>query len=81
MIKAKVENKEEVIVKEVAPEKVMEAVVYNGKYEIRRYSLSIHGEDYVKLAEDFASKKNYTVRMEEAKVGVKCPACGHLFHL
>lgn len=57
------------------------AVVLNGNYEIRRYSLSEHGENFSELAKDFASKNQYTVKLEEAKVGIKCPSCGHVFKI
>lgn len=56
-----------------------EAVVYDGKFEVRRYNVSTHGVDFIDLAKDFASKKNYSVKLEEAKVGIKCPSCGHIF--
>lgn len=59
----------------------IEAVVFNGKYEVRRYSLSEHGKDFVDLAEEFASKRKFTVSFEEIKQGVKCPSCGHVFKL
>lgn len=69
-------------VESVAPAEkspTIEAVVYNGKYEVRRYNLTNHGAGFSELAEDFASKKGYTVKYEEAKQGVKCPSCGHVF--
>lgn len=57
----------------------VEAVVYNGNQEVRRYSLANHGETFVKLAEEFASKRKFSVRFEEIKQGIKCPSCGHVF--
>ena len=63
--------------KEISPNP--EAVVYNGKFEVRRYNVKTHGVDFIDLAKDFASKKGYSVELEEAKVGIKCPSCGHIF--
>lgn len=40
------------------------AVVKNGKYEVRRYSLEDHGKDFARLAEQFATKKGYQVELE-----------------
>lgn len=62
-------------------EKVKEtvAVVMNGNLEVRRYTLEVHGENFEALANEFASKGNYIVRLEVAKIGIKCPSCGHVF--
>lgn len=77
MIKGKV--KEEVTQNDT-PNVLTTAVVYNGSREVRRYSVEEHGENFEKLAEEFASKRNYSVKLEEAKIGVKCPSCGHVFN-
>lgn len=39
------------------------AVVKNGKYEVRRYSLEDNGENFKELASEFAEKKNYQVEL------------------
>jgi uncharacterized protein YigE (DUF2233 family) len=39
------------------------AVVKNGKYEVRTYSLEENGENFVSLANEFASKKGYQVEL------------------
>lgn len=39
------------------------AVVFNGKFEVRRYSLSVHGEDFLVLADEFANKKDYRIEL------------------
>ena len=39
------------------------AVVMNGKFEVRRYTVEDHGENFVELAEEFASKKDYQVKL------------------
>ena len=43
--------------------KVTVAIDKNGKYEIRRYTPVEHGEDFVKLAEGFATKKGYQLEL------------------
>jgi len=62
----KVEKKPEV--KKEKVEKKLElttAVVYkDGKYEIRRYTKEIHGEDFESLANQFATKKGCVVVLE-----------------
>jgi len=61
--------------------KEQEAVVYNGKIEVRRYSLAMNGENFVELANELANKKQYVVKLEDVKEGIKCPSCGHVFTL
>jgi flagellar biosynthesis/type III secretory pathway M-ring protein FliF/YscJ len=39
------------------------AVVMNGKFEVRRYTVEDHGENFKELAEEFASKKDYQVKL------------------
>lgn len=56
------------------------AVIKDGNNEVRRYSLNTHGEDFEKLAENFAEKKGYTVEFVEVKPGIRCPSCGHIFY-
>ena len=60
------EVKEEIIPevkKEVKKAKplVDTALVMNGKIEVRKYTLNDHGEDFIELATEFASKKGYEV--------------------
>ena len=52
------------------------AVVMDGKNEVRRYSLELHGENFKTLAEDFAAKHKYNVSMQTAKEAIICPHCG-----
>ena len=61
---------------EVSPD--VEAVVYNGSYIVRKYSLETHGDKFVELANEFASKRKYVVNFEKIKHGIKCPSCGHI---
>ncbi len=58
---------------------LVNAVVYNGSREVRRYSFEDHGKNFNDLAEEFANKRNFTVKLEEVKTGIKCPSCGHVF--
>ncbi len=59
VVSASVETIKKVKVKET----FNAAVVKNGKYEVRRYTLVDHGEDFAKLANEFASKKGYQVEL------------------
>lgn len=56
------------------------AIIYDGKFEVRRYTLHHHGEDFEKIAKDFAKRNNFTVFMENVGDGINCPACGHRFY-
>ncbi len=65
---------------------VMEAVVMEGRNEVRRYSKAIHGKNFEKLAEEFVEKHStesvpLRIELQEAEEGIKCPACGHIFTL
>lgn len=53
------------------------AIVRDGKNEVRRYTVDIHGENFAELAKEFAKDRNYTVELVEVKLGIVCPACGH----
>jgi hypothetical protein len=54
---------------EVKPEKkaktVTRVAVYSGHELVRIYSEADHGEDYETLAKQFATKKNYTLKLIE----------------
>ena len=39
------------------------AVIMNGKFEVRRYTVENHGENFVELANEFATKKGYQVKL------------------
>lgn len=54
------------------------AIVLDGAHEVRRYELVSHGEDFEKLATEFAGDR-YTVKLEKVDAGVVCPKCGHEF--
>ena len=41
-----------------------EVKVFDGNYLVRTYSLEVHGADYQILAEQFANKKNYTLKYD-----------------
>jgi len=58
--KAKVEVEVEKKVKKEKPI-VDIALVMNGKIEVRKYTIQDHGENFVELANEFASKKGYEV--------------------
>lgn len=53
-------------------------VLDSGGQEVRRYELSVHGEDFVKLAKGFANDREYTVQFKKVKPGVPCPSCGYM---
>jgi pyocin large subunit-like protein len=59
-----------------------DAVIFDGKHEVRTYSLEQHGKDYVAMAEQFIShpdRGGYTIKFAEVKSRVACPNCGHKF--
>lgn len=55
------------------------AVVLDGTREVRRYDASEHGDDFVELANEFAGKRKYEVKLENVEAGIVCPKCGHGF--
>lgn len=57
------------------------AIVSDGKREIRRYSVELHGSDFADLAQQFADKFHYQVELVTLEDGIICPACGHKFVL
>lgn len=58
------------------------AVILNKEgREVRRYSLEVHGEEFVKLADEFAKKNDYKVEFKFVEEGIRCPSCGYVFHL
>lgn len=61
--------------------KINAAIVRNGRNEVRRYTLYIHGENFEELANEFAQKRDYEVELAEIKPGKPCPACGHMIYL
>lgn len=62
-------------------EKASVAVVKNaGGYEVRRYTLDIHGKNFKKLARQFADPRELEVELIEVKPGIKCPSCGHMIY-
>jgi hypothetical protein len=54
-------------------------VINKDKREVRRYTLLIHGKNFEELANEFASNRGYTVKLEALEKGVTCPSCGHVF--
>jgi hypothetical protein len=57
------------------------AIVLNKeKREVRRYTLIVHGKNFEELANEFASNRGYTVKLEALEKGVTCPSCGHVFN-
>lgn len=58
--KTVVEEVKKVVVKNENPD----VPVYDGETVVRTYCLSGHGEQYKKLAEEFAARHGYTVRYE-----------------
>ena len=55
------------------------AVVYDGKNEVRRYTLVIHGKGFEKLANEFTKDSSFRVELVEVKPSIECPSCGHKF--
>ena len=55
------------------------AIVYNGKREVRRYEVSVHGKNFADLAHQFASDRDYRVEMRVAEPQVTCPSCHYKF--
>jgi len=55
------------------------AVVYDGKREVRRYTLGNHGDNFADLAEQFAGHKGYSVEYEKDGPMVVCPNCNYRF--
>lgn len=63
-------------------DKEADAVVYCGKRKIRAYTLERHGEDYVKLAEQYIShpeREDYRIEFETVETRLTCPHCGKKF--
>lgn len=46
------------------PVSVEEVKVFDGNYLVRTYSFADHGSDYQILAEQFASKKNFSLKYD-----------------
>ena len=64
-------------------EKVNVAIIRNGKNEVRRYTIDIHGNNFAELAKQFANKtkeRNYKVELIEVKPGITCPDCGNIIY-
>lgn len=55
------------------------AFVMDGTREVRRYTKMIHKNKFVELAQMFAQKHGYSVKLGDTDVGIVCPACGHRF--
>lgn len=53
--------------------------IYNGKQEIRTYSLAIHGESFADLATSFATERGYTMELIDTGKNITCPHCGQSF--
>lgn len=50
--------------------------------EVRKYTLESHGKGFLKLAKEFVSDRvGYEVEYLVYEKGIKCPSCGHEFHL
>lgn len=54
-------------------------VIYNGKQEIRTYSLAIHGEKFADIATGFANERGYRMELIDTGKNITCPKCGHSF--
>lgn len=54
-------------------------VIYNGKQEIRTYSLAVHGEKFADLATSFATDRGYRMELIDTGKNITCPSCGHSF--
>lgn len=53
------------------------ANVYDGAHVFRSYDLETHGENFEKLAREFASTRGFRVEMGYLKGKTECPNCGH----
>ena len=60
-------------------EKFNAILVVDGKREIRKYSLAIHGEKFAELAERFAKSSGYGTMGISTGDKITCPSCGHSF--
>ena len=58
------------------PAKVNTAIVWDNNREVRRYTLSEHGQDFAQLAKTFAAKYEYRVELKEVPPARRCPHCG-----
>ncbi len=47
-------------------------------HEVRRYTQEIHGDNFVKLAKQFATKFQYEVKLASEKGPQYCKNCGSL---
>lgn len=58
------------------------AIVRNGKNEVRRYTIDIHGKNFAELAKEFAKSKDrdFKVELIEVKPGITCPDCGNTIY-
>lgn len=84
---AKKENAPEIKEKPASEEDSSErkdAVVYSGKHKVRTYTYERHGEDYVKLAEQYIShpdREDYRIELEGVVSRVMCPYCNKKFRI
>lgn len=51
------------------------AIVLDGKREVRQYSLDSHGDNFTDLANQFAQKNKFQVKMARKANTIKCPHC------
>lgn len=59
-----------------------DAVVYDGKREVRTYTFENHGEEYVELAEQYIShpeREGFRIEFETVETRLSCPHCGKKF--
>lgn len=57
------------------------ATVFDGANEVRSYNVELHGENFEKLAREFASTRGYRVEMGFLAGKIECPNCGKKFNL
>lgn len=73
---------EQETVEPVADEPAYEvATVFDGANEVRSYNVELHGENFIKLANEFAHSRGYRVEMGFLAGKIECPNCGKKFNL
>jgi hypothetical protein len=74
-----VESLEEVVTEPVEDTSENVAIVKNeGTIEIRKYTREVHGEEFAKMAQEFAKRRNYTVELRYVDKRDVCQNCGHV---
>jgi hypothetical protein len=63
------------------PEDTNTAIVLDKmNQEVRRYTIDIHGDQFVDLAYQFAKDRGNKVVFTNTRGDIECPKCGHRFN-